>query len=146
MREAVLLVLVVFLSIISLLLGVSIGMLTQSKEALASEGIEANEDFLSYDTDEKIYLSSFDEILNKVSEERYDVKDYNCKNFSQELKENLADEGYYAKVCYGSLRKCEGVLCGHAWVKVEDLYIEATTGKIISPSEYTEGYNEKSCS
>jgi len=146
MGEVVFFVLAVFLSITSLLLGISIGMFAESKEVLASEGIGTNEKFISYNLTEETYLSSFYEILKEIAEERYDTKNYNCKNFSQTLKEKLLENGYDAKVCYGSLINCENVFCGHAWVKVEDLYIEATTGKIISPSEYAEGYNEKSCS
>ena len=121
-------------------------MLAESKDALASGSISANGEHIYYDSNE-IYLSSFGGILNEVAEEHeYDTMGYNCRNFSQALTERLKEDGYDASVCYGSLRECEGVFCGHAWGKVEDLYIEATTGQVISPSEYASKYEEKTCS
>lgn len=146
MRESLFLVMVVFLGASSLLVGISIGVLAESREFLAFESINANGENIYYDSNE-IYLSSFGGILNEVAEEHeYDTLSYNCMNFSQSLKGRLTEDGYDAKVCYGSLRECEGAFCSHAWIKVEELYIEATTGQIISPSEYADKYEEKSCS
>ena len=143
MREAEVLVIVVFLSTTSLAIGLSISMLMDSREVLAAQSLHRdNAPPISSD----FYLSSFDKIVKDVSKEHdYDPENYNCQNFSRSLKDRLSGEGYDAKVCYGNLKDCDKFFCGHAWVKVEEVYIEATTGKIISPVDYKKGYWERSC-
>ncbi|UCG95732.1 MAG: hypothetical protein JSV92_01640 [archaeon] len=145
MRESDFLILTVVLSTTSLIIGISIGILSGSSEVLASD-LDDNNSFSYYNIPGDSYLSSFDKIVKEVAEEEYDIRKYNCKNFSQKLSQRLLDQGYQAKICQGTLRECSRAFCGHAWVKVEEIYIEATTGEIINPSEYEEGYSEKFCS
>lgn len=74
---------------------------------------------------------------------------YACDNFSKDLIKELGERGYDAEYCTGDALWCmpwekESKSCGHAWVKAE-IYIEATSGKILNPRDYRTKYIETKC-
>lgn len=78
-----------------------------------------------------------------VKERQYDRNRYNCLNYAQELARRLRDYGYDVKVCIGKVGWSQDY---HAWVKIENIYIEATAGKVLTPLEYQKfGYEEDYC-
>ena len=142
MKE-ILFVLVVVLSITSLSIGFLISEIMSSREPMAAQSLRTDD---PPPIPSDFYLSSFDKIVKDISQDRvYDEEKYNCQNFSNSLRDRLSEEGYDAKVCYGNIKNCDKIFCAHAWVKVEEVYIEATTGRIISPLDYEEDYWERIC-
>ena len=79
----------------------------------------------------------------------YDLEKYNCRHFTEELIKRLRADGYKAKYCIGIYKPCTEnnpvEQCYHAWVKVTNVYIEATTGQVIEPKDYKRWYDEKYC-
>ena len=86
-------------------------------------------------------------IAENLANEMNYMKDYNCVDFSQELVRRYNNAGYKASYCEGYInyRYCNATNCRHAFVKLDNQYIEATTGKFISPQDFTEKYVNSFC-
>lgn len=74
---------------------------------------------------------------------------YACDNFSRDLISDYEARGYKAQYCRGDALWCnpweeDDESCGHAWVKVE-IYIEATSGRLLDSERYRQNYIEESC-
>ena len=87
----------------------------------------------------------FQRIAEGVANEHEYSSDYNCVDFTKELVKRLEEAGYetdevegYALWCgsNGNFHECQ-----HAWTKVT-VYIESTTGEILSPDKYKEMYKD----
>ena len=83
---------------------------------------------------------------NLVKEMNY-TGDYNCDEFSWELVRRYNNAGYDAHYCEGyvNYRYCQAENCKHAIVRLDKVFIEATTGKIITPQEFAEKYVNRFC-
>jgi len=83
---------------------------------------------------------------NLVSEMGY-KEDYNCDEFSWELLRRYNNAGYTAYYCEGYIKDeyCTGDNCRHAFVELDNQYVEATTGKFISPQDFNEKYIKSFC-
>lgn len=89
-------------------------------------------------------LPLFQKIAIEVANSHdYNLKNFNCEDFSRELAHKLALEGYKAEVVRGTLKNCnpENDNCRHAWVRIE-VNIEATNGSVLDPDFYEENYKD----
>ena len=85
---------------------------------------------------------------NVAEEIPYDREEWNCLDKSRELVRRLREAGYNARVVKGRLllgnnNEGQNVYGGHAWVEVDNLHIEATSGDIITPKGYENDYIEE---
>lgn len=86
----------------------------------------------------------FQQIAEDVANSHEYSDDYNCVDFTRDLVKALKEAGYEAEKVVGYARWCDPNKnsndCLHAWTKVT-VYIESTTGKVLTPEEYEENYN-----
>jgi len=93
-------------------------------------------------------VSKFKTVMVDVAEaHKYVMNEYDCTEFSQELAHQLRKTGWEANKirvivdCNSGLflkETCTPFEGRHAIVKVENVYLEATTGNIINPTNYEE--------
>ena len=92
----------------------------------------------------------FEQMAEQLAEQNYDMFEYNCMNYSNDLVKLLRIYGYSAKVVKGIVdcdsgyfdkTSCEYYEGRHVWVIVE-IPIEATTGKVIEPDVYNNYYKK----
>lgn len=82
--------------------------------------------------------NEIEEIANGVAASHFYIPGvYDCSEFSEELVRQLRAKGYECEVVYGTH---DGK--PHAWVRVT-IYVEATNGHIISPSEFKNNYTTR---
>jgi hypothetical protein len=92
-------------------------------------------------------LSVFEKVIrNNAEEHSYELDDYDCTEFSKELDRRLRENGWRSNWiqrvvdCERSdlfdFDSCDKYNGRHDLVVVYDVYIEAVTGKIISPQNY----------
>jgi hypothetical protein len=87
----------------------------------------------------------------KIAEDLFNeakyTSDYNCDEYARELFRRYKNLGYEASYCEGyiSSRYCNDENCRHAFVKLDNQYVEATTGEFISPQDFAEKYVKSSC-
>src|SRR3989304_1931859 len=72
---------------------------------------------------------------NNAKEHNYEFGVYDCEEFSKQLIQRLNDAGYETEYCVGNAN-LKGTMEKHAFVKVKEIFIEATTGEILSPSDF----------
>ena len=124
-------------SVLSVLLLVVVGVITQSEVSRLTDRNEYLE-YYAQDTRKKaeiVYsftdnVSLFNKIIvDEALAHAYIINEYDCTEFSYAVEARLIAEGWNAytyPVMNGT----------HRIVKVSEVYIEAVTGKIISPSKY----------
>lgn len=78
----------------------------------------------------------FDEALKEVASNVYDIDEYNCVDFSNDLQNELEDAGIKTVIMKGKEKIDDQNL--HQWIAV---WIEPQTGRFIKPDE---GYIEES--
>jgi hypothetical protein len=81
---------------------------------------------------------------NNSNEHEYVLNKYDCTEFSKQLIVRLKDAGYNAKFCEG-YSDFNGQKSLHNWIKIESVYVEATSGKIIEPDYYAIHYSKEVC-
>jgi hypothetical protein len=83
---------------------------------------------------------------NLVREMNY-TNDYNCDEYAWELLRRYKNAGYEASYCEGYLnyRYCNATNCRHAFVRLDNQYVEATKGQFISPQDFAEKYVKSFC-
>jgi len=85
----------------------------------------------------------FEEIINDVYTQNTYNDTFKCGEFSKELVRRLKENGYEAEYIKGEL--CVEKPCGcHAWVKLS-IYVESTSGEILTPDYYKENYIPNNC-
>lgn len=92
------------------------------------------------------HTTKLQRIIKNVSKaHEYEADVYDCTEFSEALTERLRDRGWKASVefvrvdCdtdYWSGTTCEEYDGAHNIVRLDELYIEAVSGRIIMPHEY----------
>jgi hypothetical protein len=87
-----------------------------------------------YDISELQRIASSEPLITEYSAE------HNCAYFSDVLLARLKRTGYAAQYCTGTY---DGE--NHAWIKVDRVYIEATTGRILSVKEFNDNYKLNAC-
>jgi hypothetical protein len=87
-----------------------------------------------YDISELQRIASSEPLITEYSAE------HNCEYFSNVLIARLKRTGYAAQYCTGTY---DGE--NHAWIKVDRVYIEATTGRILSVKEFNDNYKLNAC-
>ena len=87
-----------------------------------------------YDISELQRIASSEPLITEYSAE------HNCVYFSDVLLARLKRTGYVAQYCTGTY---DGG--SHAWIKVDSVYIEATTGRILSVKEFKDNYTLNAC-
>jgi hypothetical protein len=72
---------------------------------------------------------------------------YNCDEYAMELLRRYNNAGYDAHYCEGYVnsRYCHDENCKHAFVRLDNQYVEATTGEFISPQDFAEKYVKDFC-
>lgn len=80
---------------------------------------------------------------NNAKEHNYEFGVYDCEQFSKQLIQRLNDAGYKTEYCVGNAN-LKGAMEKHAWVKTS-VFIEATTGEIISPLDFNKNYQIEKC-
>lgn len=81
---------------------------------------------------------------DNAKEHDYNFGVYDCEQFSHQLIQRLNDAGYETAYCTGQAN-LKGAMESHAWVQVKNIFVEATNGKIISPSDFDKNYQIGSC-
>ena len=71
------------------------------------------------------YYTPFEQIISEIGSRNYNREQYNCYDFSKDLIKELEKANIKSSIAISEKRD-------HAWVTV---WIEATTGKFILPSE-----------
>lgn len=87
---------------------------------------------------------------NVVKEHNFELDKYDCTQYANELARRLKDAGFDAEAeliqvdCSADIwgATCKEYDGRHRIVRLEDVYIEATTGNVINPLDY-EDYNLK---
>jgi|SRR3989339_139125 len=95
----------------------------------------------------KEMVKEIEDIAIKVSqEEEYQLKSYDCTNFSEELVKRLKTKGYNAYCRFGELR-ANGLINKHTWVEINAtdkgmgiIEIESTRGYLLSQEQYDAEY------
>jgi GT2 family glycosyltransferase len=84
----------------------------------------------------------FQRIAEEVASSHEYSPDYNCDDFTRELVRRLREAGYEAERVEGYALWCQDGTsrCRHAWTKLT-IYIESTTGEILTPEKYEEMYD-----
>jgi len=110
------------------------------------------EELMLFDSVEVNVIHPYLEIAKNISlSHEYDINKYNCWNYATDLKRALVEANYTdAKIVMGTVDCSAGFNCignyPHAWVEVNDMWIESTNGELIQDrSAYKFGYygNEK---
>ena len=70
----------------------------------------------------------FEQVVSETESWRYDLKNYNCVDFSKDLVRKLEEIGIKSNIAISKDRT-------HAWVVV---FVEATTGNFINPKSELE--------
>lgn len=93
--------------------------------------------------------SEFETIAYDMARQHnYDFNDYNCVEFADSLANRYRELGWNARVksvhvdCssdeWSDWVDCERYNGGHRIVRVKDVFIEATSGRVIRPEEYND--------
>ena len=86
-------------------------------------------------------LSQLQRIAQDNAKEHNYVRDkYDCTEFSLQLIQRLKDAGYSASLCLG-MANLQGKNALHNWVRVDTVFVEATSGEIIDPALYSSHYS-----
>ena len=94
-------------------------------------------------------VSLFKQMANNLDNEKeYKANKYDCTEYSKELSRRYEDEGWDSEVIRTVVDCDNGLLdkdlCNqfegrHDMVKIDTIYVEATSGRIVSPKDY-KGY------
>ena len=94
---------------------------------------------IGFESDYCITQDFLEAAQNVSNSHEYNRTGYNCRNFSIDLVAQLKEAGYDAEYCSGTYNGSP-----HGFVKVE-VYIESTSGLIITPDRFNSDYTIKKC-